>query len=78
MSFTPAQTIASYYQSPGADGIGFARFASSGTVTPELWDNIARTEETAKSGAVGTEEWAAEMAELREALADEGIHQPAE
>lgn len=75
--FTRAQTIASYYHSPGPDGIGFARFASSGTVTPELWDNIASTEAAAEEGRVGTEEWAADMAELREALEEEGVFENA-
>jgi len=71
--FTRAQTIASYYHSSGPDGIGFARFASSGTVTPELWGNIASTETAAAEGRVGTEEWAADMVELRRELAEEGI-----
>lgn len=75
--FTPAQTIASMYHSPGPEGIGFARFASSGTVTPELWTNIADIESSAKTGRVGTEEWAEDMVALREALANEGIVQEA-
>lgn len=71
--FTASQTIASMYHSPGADGIGFARFASSRTVTPELWENIAGIEAGAATGEVGTEDWASDMMELREALASEGI-----
>lgn len=72
-SFTPAQAIASMYHSPGPDGIGFARFASTHTVTPELWDNIASIEEAAKNAVAGTEEWLEDMIALRKELAEEGI-----
>ena len=73
MSYTKAQEIASWYQSPGPSGIGFAAFASSGTVTPELWENIRRTEREAAEGAVGSEDWARDMAALRTLLEDDGI-----
>lgn len=73
MSYTKAQEIASWYQSPGPAGIGFAVFASSGNVTPELWENIRRTEREAAEGAVGSESWAKDMAKLRKLLAADGI-----
>lgn len=71
--FSKAQEIASWYQSPGSAGIGFARYASSGTVTPELWDNIRATEAEAAKGASHTNGWASDMGKLRELLAADGI-----
>jgi hypothetical protein len=74
--FTKAQEIASQYQSPGAAGIGFAQYASTGTVTPELWDNIERTERDARNGVPGTDGWIADMAELRKLLREAGHRKP--
>lgn len=37
-----AMEIASWWQSPGREGIGMAQFASTGTVTDDLLDDIAR------------------------------------
>lgn len=37
---TKGQEIASWYQSPGPSGHGFAVYASTGRVTGELWSNI--------------------------------------
>lgn len=37
-----AMQIAAWWQSPGTDGIGMARFASTGAVTSALFDAIAR------------------------------------
>jgi hypothetical protein len=37
-----ARGIASTWQSPGTDGIGFAQFASTGTVTDALLDEVAQ------------------------------------
>ena len=78
--FTKAREIASWYQSPGPAGIGFAQYASTGTVTPELWSNIRTTEREAelKEGADYADEWAADMAKLRELLAEDGITEPAD
>lgn len=42
-----AMQIASWWQSPGREGIGMAQFASTGTVTDELLDDIARESESA-------------------------------
>lgn len=71
--FSKAQEIASWYQSPGPAGIGFAVFASSGKVTPELWENIRRTEREAAEGAVGSDSWAKDMTKLRKLLKADGI-----
>lgn len=66
-----ARQIAANYQSPGATGIGFAVFASTGDVTQDLWDNIRTCERMA--GEYGTEGWADDMARLRDLLAEDGI-----
>lgn len=70
-----SRQIAAQYQSSGTTGIGFARYASTGTVTPELWDNIRVAESLAESneGKPAVEGWAEDMAELRDALEAEGI-----
>ena len=71
----PSRQLAAMYQSPGTNGIGFAQYASSGTVTPELWENIARieTEAEREPGSEAFEHWAEDMERLRELLSDEGI-----
>lgn len=76
--FTKAQEIASWYQSPGPAGIGFAQYASTGTVTPELWDNIRVIEQEAewKAGANYADEWASDMAKLRQMLTEDGHTEP--
>lgn len=66
-----ARQIASQYHSPGPTGIGFAQYASTGTVTPELWDNIRYCERNA--GEEWAEGWAEDMARLRELLEADGI-----
>lgn len=79
--FTRAHEIASWYQSPGPSGIGFAIFASSGKVTPELWDNISRVDREADSleSPTDTEIHQGDMRELRAELTAMGHHpQPAE
>ena len=66
-----ARQIASNYQSPGATGIGFAVFASTGEVTPELWSNIRYCETNANQE--WAEGWSEDMARLRDLLAEDGI-----
>lgn len=77
MSYTKAQEIASWYQSPGPAGIGFAVFASSGNVTPELWENIRATERQAAEFPADKfpeyKDWAGDMKRLRELLEADGI-----
>lgn len=75
--FTRAHEIASWYQSPGPTGIGFAIFASSGKVTPELWDNMRQVEQeaTGLESAEDTETHQGDMRELRAELAAMG-HRP--
>lgn len=70
-----SRQLAAMYQSPGNTGIGFARYASSGTVTPELWLNIEHAESLAESnkGKKVVEHWAEDMAHLRDLLREEGI-----
>lgn len=70
-----SRQIAARYQSSGMTGIGFARYASTGTVTPELWDNIRVTESLAESnvGKPMVEGWAEDMEALKDALESEGI-----
>ena len=70
-----SRQLASQYQSRGITGIGFAQYASSGTVTPELWDNIRHAESLAESnpGNPAVEHWAEDMERLRELLSDEGV-----
>jgi hypothetical protein len=73
MSFTRAQEIAANYQSPGPSGIGFAQYASTETVTPELWRNIEETERLAAEGVnLGMDDWAGDMKELRRLLYQDG------
>jgi hypothetical protein len=72
MRFTRAQEIASWYQSPGPAGIGFAQYASTETVTPELWRNIEATERDAENGVSGSEDWKRDMSELRRLLYQDG------
>ena len=73
-----SRQLAAQYQSHGTTGIGFARYASTGTVTPELWENIRFTESLAQSnkGKPAVEHWAEDMAALRKALKAEGISWP--
>jgi hypothetical protein len=71
-----ARLLAAEYQSSGWSGIGFARFASAGKNTPELWDNIEYCEREAAAGKQGTEDWEADMKRLRELLAADGIEPP--
>lgn len=66
-----AREIAALFQSPGQDGIGFAQFASTGTITEALLDNIDR--ELAERGAMlipgvftDAEECIVELTSLRE------------
>jgi hypothetical protein len=75
-----SRKIAAMYQSPGIAGIGFARYASSGAVTPELWENIKHAESLAESnpGKPAVEHWAEDMAALRTALKAERIYAPIE
>lgn len=75
-----SRRLASLYQSPGPAGIGFARYASSGFVSPELWENIRTTESLAKSnkGKPAVEQWTEDMVALRKALTEEGISWPLE
>jgi hypothetical protein len=75
-----SRQIAAQYQSAGITGIGFARYASSGAVTPELWENIRTAESLAESnvGKPMVEHWAEDMAALRTALREEGIYAPIE
>lgn len=75
-----SRQLAAQYQSPGTTGIGFAQYASSGTVTPELWENILHTESLAQSnkGKPAVEHWTEDMAALRKALTAEGIFWPQE
>lgn len=70
-----ARQLAAQYQSPGTTGIGFARYASTGTVTPELWENIATAESLAVSnrGKPEVEGWAEDMKKLRRLLAGDGV-----
>jgi hypothetical protein len=68
-----ARQIASQYHSPGPAGIGFAQFASTGTVTPELWSNIRGIEREASEPYA--EGWAEDMARLRELLSEAGIEE---
>lgn len=68
-----ARQIASMYHSPGPAGIGFAQYASTGTVTPELWSNIRGIEREASEPYA--EGWAEDMARLRELLAADGIEE---
>lgn len=77
--FTRAHEVASWYQSPGPTGIGFAIFASSGKVTPELWDNISQVEREATTleSAEDTDVHQGDMRELRAELAAMGHHPPA-
>lgn len=42
ISTARAMEIAAYWQSPGSEGIGMAQFASTGTVTDALLEDIAR------------------------------------
>lgn len=74
--WSAARKLAALYQSPGWSGIGFARFASTGTNTPDLWKNIEYTEREAAAGKPGTEEWAADMVRLRELLTADGVTPP--
>lgn len=71
MEWSQARQIAANYQSPGSTGIGFAQFASTGTVTPELWENIRYCE--AHSDEDYAEGRAGDMVMLRALLKDEGI-----
>lgn len=66
-----SRQLAAQYQSPGPNGIGFARYASSGTVTPELWENIRRCE--AEADEDYAEGWAGDMVHLRALLEAEGV-----
>jgi hypothetical protein len=70
-----SRRLASLYQSPGPAGIGFARYASSAVVTPELWENITYTENEAlrRPEDPAVEGWADDMEALREALEAEGV-----
>ena len=70
-----SRLLAAQYQTPFHGGIGFAQYASSGTVTPELWENIRRIESDAEQnpGAPEVEGWAEDMVTLRAALHEEGI-----
>jgi hypothetical protein len=70
-----SRRLASLYQSPGPAGIGFARYASSGTVTPELWENITYTmaEAERRPDDPAVESWAEDMEALKDALESEGI-----
>jgi len=70
-----SRQLAAQYQSPGPAGIGFAQYASSGTVTPELWENITYTENEAlrRPEDPAVEGWAGDMERLREALEAEGV-----
>jgi hypothetical protein len=63
------------YQSPGPAGIGFARYASSGAVTAELWENIRHTEDEAarRPEDPAVESWADDMELLRALLLTEGV-----
>lgn len=74
--FSEAQELAAQYHSPGPTGIGFAQFASTGTVTPELWSNIRYIEAHADEDYA--EGWAGDMVHLRALLEDEGITEPVE
>ena len=76
--WSEARQLAAQYQSPGIAGIGFAKFASTGTVSPELWENIRLTESLAESnkGKDMVEGWAEDMVELRELLEEDGITEP--
>lgn len=69
-----SRQLAAQYQSPGPAGIGFARYASSGAVTPELWENIRYTEAEAdrRPEDPAVEHWADDMERLRELLQQEG------
>lgn len=72
-----ARQIAANYQSPGTTGIGFAQFASTGAITPELWDNIRSCE--AMAGELHTEGWRDDMIKLRHLLQTEyGVTEPDE
>jgi hypothetical protein len=73
-----SRQLAAQYQSPFFNGIGFARYASSGFVTPDLWKNIERIESDAEQnpGAPEVEHWAEDMVALRAALKEEGIAGP--
>ena len=76
--FTRAHEIASWYQSPGPAGIGFAMFASKGTVTPELWDNIEQVEREAAAleSTNDVQLYHGDMSELKAELTAMG-HAPA-
>ena len=71
--WSKSRLLAAQYQSPFNDGIGFAQYASTGTVTPDLWRNIKRIESDAETGAPEVEGWAEDMEELRRLLREEGI-----
>lgn len=73
-----SRLIAAQYQSPFFDGIGFAQYASTGTVTPDLRKNITRIESDAAQnpGDPAVEGWAADMVALRAALTEEGVTLP--
>lgn len=70
-----SRQLAALYQSPGPAGIGFAQYASSGTVTPELWQNIAyiAAEAERRPNDPAVEGWAYDMEKLRDLLREEGI-----
>lgn len=70
-----SRQLAAQYQSAGPTGIGFARYASTGTVTPEFWENIAYTEAEAERRPEdpAVESWADDMERLRGLLQDEGV-----
>lgn len=55
ISIESARTIASYWQSSGTHGIGMAQFASTGTVTDSLFDDIARESDATDSALDRTE-----------------------
>jgi hypothetical protein len=76
MEWPESRQLAALYQSPGPAGIGFAQYASTGTVTPALWANINTTEARGMYSEPGTEEWTADMKRLRELLKAEGIEPP--
>lgn len=70
-----SRQLAAQYQTPFYGGLGFARYASTGTVTPELWSDIERIESDAEASpdAPEVKGWAQDMKDLRAALHEEGI-----